>query len=295
MPTFSPRFAQNALRIPRVDGSGRSAQRRAAVDGPRRERRGSSCAPDRCSENRRCAANGRARRGLLLGRAGRVRAPDRRAAGRRRLFGGARTTAHYELVGTGGTGHAESVEILYDPQLVSYGQILQVFFSVAHDPTQLNRQGPDSGSQYRSVIFYANATQQRIATQYIAQLNKAGVFRAPIVTRVDPFRASTRPRTITRISCCTIRATPISCSTTCPRFRISRSSCRRSTTANRPRSRRASAARPQDNRCYSRCSAFLGGALTIISPCILPVLPFVFARGVAHSRAVRCRCWRGWP
>ena len=102
--------------------------------------------------------------------------------------GGARTTAHYELVGTGGTGHAESVEILYDPQLVSYGQILQVFFSVAHDPTQLNRQGPDSGSQYRSVIFYADATQQRIATQYIAQLNKAGVFHAPITTRVDPFQ-----------------------------------------------------------------------------------------------------------
>jgi peptide-methionine (S)-S-oxide reductase len=102
--------------------------------------------------------------------------------------GGARTTAHYELVGTGGTGHAESVEIVYDPQLVSYGEILQVFFSVAHDPTQLNRQGPDSGSQYRSVIFYADATQQRIATQYIAQLNKAGVFRAPLMTRVDPFQ-----------------------------------------------------------------------------------------------------------
>jgi peptide-methionine (S)-S-oxide reductase len=102
--------------------------------------------------------------------------------------GGARTTAHYELVGTGGTGHAESVEITYDPQLVSYGEILQVFFSVAHDPTQLNRQGPDSGSQYRSVIFYADANQQRIATQYIAQLNQLGVFRAPIATRVDPFQ-----------------------------------------------------------------------------------------------------------
>ncbi len=102
--------------------------------------------------------------------------------------GGARNTAHYELVGAGGTGHAESVEITYDPQLVSYGQILQVFFSVAHDPTQLNRQGPDSGSQYRSVIFYADATQQRIATQYIAQLTKAGIFRAPIATRVDPFQ-----------------------------------------------------------------------------------------------------------
>jgi len=102
--------------------------------------------------------------------------------------GGTRTTAHYELVGTGGTGHAESVEITYDPQLVSYGEILQVFFSVAHDPTQLNRQGPDSGSQYRSVIFYADATQQSIATQYIAQLNRAGVYRSPIRTRVDPFQ-----------------------------------------------------------------------------------------------------------
>jgi len=99
--------------------------------------------------------------------------------------GGARTTAQYETVSQGHTGHAESVEITYDPQQVSYGQILQVFFSVAHDPTQLNGQGPDSGSQYRSQIFYANDEQKRIAAAYIAQLDKAGVFQRPIVTRLD--------------------------------------------------------------------------------------------------------------
>ena len=99
--------------------------------------------------------------------------------------GGNRAQARYEIVGTGQTGHAESVAITYDPQQVSYGQILQVFFSVAHDPTQLNRQGPDSGYQYRSAIFYDGAEQERIARAYIAQLNQAGVFHAPIVTRVD--------------------------------------------------------------------------------------------------------------
>jgi peptide-methionine (S)-S-oxide reductase len=102
--------------------------------------------------------------------------------------GGDRTSARYEIVGTGGTGHAESVQITYDPQQVTYGQILQVFFSVAHDPTELNRQGPDSGSQYRSSIFYGNETQQKIAQAYIQQLNKAGVYHAPIVTRVDPLK-----------------------------------------------------------------------------------------------------------
>jgi peptide-methionine (S)-S-oxide reductase len=100
--------------------------------------------------------------------------------------GGKRADARYELVGTGGTGHAESVEITYDPQQVSYGQILQVFFSVAHDPTQRNGQGPDVGSQYRSSIFFADDTQQKIAAAYIEQLTKAGVFGAPIITRVDP-------------------------------------------------------------------------------------------------------------
>jgi peptide-methionine (S)-S-oxide reductase len=102
--------------------------------------------------------------------------------------GGDQAAAHYAIVGAGNTGHAESVQITYDPQQVSYGEILQVFFSVAHDPTQLNRQGPDSGSQYRSVIFYADEAQQRIAVAYIAQLDKAGVFHAPIVTRVDPLK-----------------------------------------------------------------------------------------------------------
>ena len=101
--------------------------------------------------------------------------------------GGAGAMAHYELVGTGTTGHAESVEIVFDPQLVSYGEILQVFFGVAHDPTQRNRQGPDSGSQYRSAIFYADELQRKIATQYIAQLTQAAVFAAPIATRVDAF------------------------------------------------------------------------------------------------------------
>jgi methionine-S-sulfoxide reductase len=102
--------------------------------------------------------------------------------------GGQRGTAEYETVSGGDTGHAESVQIVYDPAQVSYGQILQVFFSVAHDPTQLNRQGPDSGPQYRSAIFYANAEQQQVAESYIAQLDKAGVFAARIVTRVDPLK-----------------------------------------------------------------------------------------------------------
>ena len=92
----------------------------------------------------------------------------------------------YEMVSTGDTGHAESVEITFDPKVVSYGQILQVFFSVAHDPTQLNRQGPDSGTQYRSAIFYTDGRQKEIATAYVAQLGTSGVFHRPIVTRIDP-------------------------------------------------------------------------------------------------------------
>lgn len=99
--------------------------------------------------------------------------------------GGDRATAEYEVVSSGRTGHAEAVQITFDPNVVSYGEILQVFFSVAHDPTQLNRQGPDSGTQYRSAIFYANDKQKEIATAYIAQLDKTGKFGRPIVTRVD--------------------------------------------------------------------------------------------------------------
>ena len=99
--------------------------------------------------------------------------------------GGDAPTAQYESVSTGNTGHAESVKITFAPAQISYGQILQIAFSVVHDPTQLDRQGPDTGSQYRSAVFYADATQKRIAEAYIAQLNAAHAFARPIVTRVD--------------------------------------------------------------------------------------------------------------
>jgi peptide-methionine (S)-S-oxide reductase len=102
--------------------------------------------------------------------------------------GGAANTAEYELVSTGETGHAESVQIEYDPSKITYGQLLRVFFSVAHDPTQLNRQGPDEGTQYRSSIFYSTDEQKRIAEGYIAQLDKAKVFERPIVTKVVPLK-----------------------------------------------------------------------------------------------------------
>jgi peptide-methionine (S)-S-oxide reductase len=100
--------------------------------------------------------------------------------------GGDRSTAHYETVSSGTTGHAESVKITFDPAVVSYGQILQIAFSVVYDPTQLNRQGPDVGTQYRSAIFYADDTQKRIAEAYIGQLDKSRAYPRPIVTRVDP-------------------------------------------------------------------------------------------------------------
>src|SRR5437868_12898569 len=103
--------------------------------------------------------------------------------------GGERGTAHYEMVGTETTGHAESVEITFDPKQISYGQLLQLFFSVAHDPTQLNRQGPDSGPSYRSEIFFTSPTQERIARAYVDQLTKANVFKSPIVTRIEPLKA----------------------------------------------------------------------------------------------------------
>lgn len=103
--------------------------------------------------------------------------------------GGSAMTARYPLVGTGRTKHAEAVKVVYDPAKVSYGQLLKVFFSVAHDPTQLNRQGPDVGPQYRSAIFYGNAEQKRMATAYIAQLDAAGVFAKPIVTEIVPLKS----------------------------------------------------------------------------------------------------------
>lgn len=103
--------------------------------------------------------------------------------------GGDANTAQYETVSTGRTGHAESVKVIYDPTKVSYGQLLKVYFSVAHDPTQLNRQSPDSGTQYRSQIFTSNAAQQKVATAYIAQLTATKAFSAPIVTRVEPLKA----------------------------------------------------------------------------------------------------------
>jgi len=101
--------------------------------------------------------------------------------------GGGAATARYGVVSTGTTGHAESVKITYDPSQISYSDLLRVFFSVAHDPTQLNRQGPDVGSQYRSAIFYANETERATAQAYIDQLNKGGVFSGPIVTQVASF------------------------------------------------------------------------------------------------------------
>jgi peptide-methionine (S)-S-oxide reductase len=103
--------------------------------------------------------------------------------------GGSAKSAEYETVSTGETGHAESVQIVYDPSQITYGELLRVFFSVAHDPTQLNRQGPDQGTQYRSSIFYANDEQKRIAEAYIAQLDKAKIFPKPIVTKVVPLQA----------------------------------------------------------------------------------------------------------
>lgn len=103
--------------------------------------------------------------------------------------GGSAETAHYEMVSRGNTGHAESVRVRFDPAQVSYRTLLQVFFSVAHDPTQLNHQGPDEGTQYRSAIFYASPEQQTAAEEYIRRLGAAHAFSAPIVTQVVPLRA----------------------------------------------------------------------------------------------------------
>ena len=114
-----------------------------------------------------------------------VKGVDRVVAG---YAGGGPSTAQYEVVSTGTTGHAESVEVTYDPSQVSYNDLLKVFFYAAHDPTELNRQGPDSGTQYRSAIFYTNASQKKAADAYIAQLDHAKAFADPIVTQVVPLK-----------------------------------------------------------------------------------------------------------
>lgn len=100
--------------------------------------------------------------------------------------GGKKSTAHYEIVSSGTTGHAESVQVTYDPSQISFGKLLEVYFSVAHDPTELNRQGPDYGTQYRSAIFYSNDEQKRVAEAYIKQLNEARVYSRPIMTQLTP-------------------------------------------------------------------------------------------------------------
>ena len=102
--------------------------------------------------------------------------------------GGDKATAHYEMVGTERTGHAESVEITFDPKKVSFGQLLRLYFAVAHDPTELDRQGPDSGPSYRSEIFFTNPMQEKIAKAYVDQLNQAKVFASPIVTKIEPMK-----------------------------------------------------------------------------------------------------------
>jgi peptide-methionine (S)-S-oxide reductase len=103
--------------------------------------------------------------------------------------GGEKNTAEYELVSSGMTGHAESIQVRYDPKQVSYGTLLRVYFAVAHDPTQLNFQGPDHGTQYRSAIFYANEGQKKVAEDYISSLDTARVYKARIVTQVVPLKA----------------------------------------------------------------------------------------------------------
>ena len=104
--------------------------------------------------------------------------------------GGDRETATYSLIGSGRTGHAESVQITFDPQQISYGKLLQIYFGVAHDPTQLNRQGPDSGTQYRSAVFYLNDSQKQVAERYVAQLDAAKAFQSKIVTQLTPLPAT---------------------------------------------------------------------------------------------------------
>ena len=129
--------------------------------------------------------------------------------------GGDAASADYRKVSSGTTGHAESVLVTYDPSQITYGQLLKVFFSVAHNPTELNRQGPDRGTQYRSAIFYANEEQKRIAEAYIKQLDRVKVFNQPIVTQVAPSKHSMMPRLITRITWPSTPMNLTSSSTTC--------------------------------------------------------------------------------
>jgi peptide-methionine (S)-S-oxide reductase len=103
--------------------------------------------------------------------------------------GGSEATANYDSVSNGNTGHAESVKVEFDPQQVSLGELLRIYFSVAHDPTELNFQGPDTGTQYRSAIWYTNPVQQKVAQAYVSQLSKAGIFHNPIVTQINPLKA----------------------------------------------------------------------------------------------------------
>ena len=130
--------------------------------------------------------------------------------------GGRIKSPSYEMVSSGLTGHAESVSVTFDPSQITFGQILMVFFSVAHDPTQLNRQGPDTGSQYRSVIFYSNDEQKRIAEAYVAQLDAAQVYSRKIVTQIGPSKPSTGRRSITRNIWRITQTNPTSFTTTCP-------------------------------------------------------------------------------
>ena len=134
--------------------------------------------------------------------------------------GGDKATAHYQLVGSGTTGHAEFVVITYDPRQISYGRLLQVYFSVAHDGTELNRQGPDIGTQYRSAIFPANAEQAKVAEAYIAELNAARVFDAALVTTIEPGKSFYPAEAYHQDFLTRIRRTPTSRSTICPRSRI---------------------------------------------------------------------------
>ena len=131
-------------------------------------------------------------------------------------IGGSEATANYQAVCSGTTGHAEAIAVAFDPAVISFGQLLKVFFAVAHDPTQLNRQGGDRGTQYRSAIFPADDEQRAVAEAYIAQLTEAKAFPDPIVTTVEPRAPSSRPRCTTRTSSPGTRRSPTSRRWRCP-------------------------------------------------------------------------------